>query len=50
MPINPKMHLVENLHDIKSLEQKPTRDGYDPGLVQVADANPDVAVALCADL
>lgn len=49
MPINPKMKLVENLLDLKSLEQKPTRDGYGLGLVQAADENPNV-VALCADL
>src|SRR3989344_349174 len=49
MPVNPKMHLVENLLDLKSIEQKPTRDGYGLGLVQAADENPNV-VALCADL
>ncbi len=49
MPINPKMKLVENILDLRSLEQKPTRDGYGLGLVQAADENPNV-VALCADL
>jgi len=49
MPLNPKMHLVENILDLKSLDQKPTRDGYGLGLVQAADENPNV-VALCADL
>lgn len=49
MPINPKIHLVENILDLKSLEQKPTRDGYGLGLVEAADENPNV-VALCADL
>ena len=46
MPINPKMHLVENILDLKSLDQKPTRDGYGLGLVEAADENPNV-VALC---
>ena len=49
MPFNSKMKLVENILDLKSLEQKPTRDGYGLGLVQAADENPNV-VALCADL
>ena len=49
MPINPKVKLVENILDLASLEQKPTRDGYGTGLVAAADENPAV-VALCADL
>ncbi|MFY9461665.1 MAG: transketolase C-terminal domain-containing protein [Candidatus Sungiibacteriota bacterium] len=49
MPVNPKAKLVDNILDLKSLEQKPTRDGYGFGLVQAGDENPDVA-ALCADL
>lgn len=49
MPLNPKAKLVENILDLKSLEQKPTRDGYGMGLVRAADENPAV-VALCADL
>lgn len=49
MPINPNVKLVANILDLKSLEQKPTRDGYGLGLVQAADENPNV-VALCADL
>lgn len=49
MPLNPKAKLVENILDLKTLEQKPTRDGYGLGLVQAADENPNV-VALCADL
>ena len=49
MPLNPKAKLVENILDLKSLEQKPTRDGYGTGLVAAADENPAV-VALCADL
>lgn len=49
MPFNPQTKLVENILDLKALEQKPTRDGYGLGLVQAADENPNV-VALCADL
>ena len=49
MPVNPKAKLVENILDLKSLEQKPTRDGFGSGLIQAADENPDV-VGLCADL
>ncbi len=49
MPVNPKAKLVENILDLKSLEQKPTRDGFGLGLVQAADENPNV-VGLCADL
>src|SRR3990167_664786 len=49
MPVNPKTKLVERLLDLKSIEQKPTRDGYGLGLVEAADENPNV-VALCADL
>lgn len=49
MPINSKLKLVENILEIESLEQKPTRDGYGLGLVQAGDENPNVA-ALCADL
>lgn len=43
------MKLVENILDLKSLEQKPTRDGWGLGLLQAGDENPNV-VALCADL
>lgn len=49
MPINRAARLVENILDLKSLEQKPTRDGMGLGLVQAADENPNV-VGLCADL
>lgn len=49
MPVNSKIKLVENILDWKSLEQKPTRDGYGLGLVQAGDENQNV-VALCADL
>lgn len=37
MPLNLKAKLVENTLDLKSLEQKPTRDGFGLGLVQAAD-------------
>lgn len=49
MPLNPKAKLVDNILDLKTLEQAPTRNGYGEGLVQAADENPAV-VALCADL
>lgn len=49
MPINPHAKLAENILDLKSLEQKPTREGFGLGLVQAADENPNV-VGLCADL
>lgn len=49
MPLNLHVKLVENILDIKSLDQQPTRNGYGTGLVQAADENPNV-VALCADL
>ena len=49
MPVNPKMNLVENTLDLKSIEQKPTRDGFGLGLIQAADENPNI-VGLCADL
>jgi len=49
MPISKKVKLVYNVLDLAKLEQKPTRDGYGLGLIQVADENPNV-VALCADL
>ena len=49
MPINSNAHLIENLLDIKSLEQKPTRNGYGDGLLELGKINPNVVV-LCADL
>ena len=49
MPVNPHAKLVENILDLKSLDQQPTRNGYGTGLVQAADENKNV-VALCADL
>ncbi len=49
MSLNPQAKLAENILDLKSLEQKPTRDGYGLGLVQAGEENKNV-VALCADL
>jgi len=49
MPLNPKLKLVENILDKKSLEQKPTREGYGLGLVKAGEENSNVVV-LCADL
>src|SRR3989344_5906633 len=49
MPISPNAHLVENILDLKSLDQKPTREGFGLGLVEAADGDPNV-VGLCADL
>lgn len=49
MSINSSAKLAENILDLKSLEQKPTRDGFGLGLVQAGDENPNV-VGLCADL
>lgn len=49
MPANPQAKLVDNILDLKNLEQKPTRDGFGLGLVQAADENQNV-VGLCADL
>ena len=49
MPINPKVKFIENILDLKALEQKPTRDGFGLGSVEAADENPDV-VARCAVL
>ena len=42
MPVNPKAHLVENLLDLKSIEQKPTRNGYGEALVKAGEENPNV--------
>lgn len=43
------MKLAGNVLDLKSLEQKPTRDGYGSGLVRAGEENENV-VAICADL
>jgi len=47
MPVNSKAKLVENIIDLKSIEQKPIREWFELGLVEVADPN---VVALCANL
>ena len=39
MPINPKAHLVPNILDLKSIEQKPTRNGYGEALLQAGEEN-----------
>lgn len=44
-----KAKLVENVLDLTSLDQKPIREGFGVGLVEAADADPNV-VGLCADL
>ncbi len=49
MLANPQLRLVENLFDLKSIEQKPTRNGYGDGLLELGKKNPNVVV-LCADL
>lgn len=49
MPVNKNAKLVENILDLKSLDQKPIREGFGIGLVEAADADPNV-VGLCADL
>ncbi len=43
------MPLAQNIFDIKTIEQRPTRAGFGEGLVLAGDENPNV-VALCADL
>ncbi|KKU14213.1 MAG: hypothetical protein UX21_C0026G0006 [Microgenomates group bacterium GW2011_GWC2_45_8] len=49
MSFNPNVKLVDNILDFKSLEQKPTRNGYGDGLLELGKKNPNVVV-LCADL
>lgn len=49
MPVNSDVKLVQNLLDVKSIEQKPTRNGYGDGLLELGKKNPNVVV-LCADL
>lgn len=45
MPLNPKAKLVENILDLKSLEQKPTRDGFGSDLVRAVDENQNMVVS-----
>ena len=47
--INPNLHVHKDLFDIEKLESKSTRDGYGKGVLEAAEANPNVVV-LCADL
>ena len=49
MPVNPAAKLVQNLLDLKSIEQKPTRNGYGEALARAGEEDPRI-VALCADL
>lgn len=46
--LNPHLYLNEKIFD-EAVEQKPTRDGFGDGLVQLGDTDPNI-VALCADL
>jgi transketolase len=45
--LNPKAKPAENI--FTKPEEKPTRDGFGQGLLELGESNPDV-VALCADL
>lgn len=45
--LNAKLKLAENIFN--KPEEKPTRDGFGKGLLELGETNPDV-VALCADL
>ncbi len=49
MPINQNLKLADNILDLKTLEQKPTRAGFGDGLLAAGTENEKV-VALCADL
>lgn len=49
MPANKKQKLSDNLLDLKSIEQFPTRKGYGEGLLAAGEVDGRV-VALCADL
>ncbi|MEK9175770.1 MAG: transketolase C-terminal domain-containing protein [Patescibacteria group bacterium] len=49
MPINPNQKLVENVLDLKTVEQAPTRKGFGEGLLEIGEKDPRV-VGLCADL
>ncbi len=48
MPANPQIKLVENLYDLKSFDQKPTRNDFGDGLLELGKKNQNVVV-LCAD-
>jgi len=47
--MNKIMNLAPNLYQKDKLEQKPTRDGYGEGLIELGKKNKNVVV-LCADL
>ncbi|PIT96597.1 transketolase, partial [Candidatus Campbellbacteria bacterium CG10_big_fil_rev_8_21_14_0_10_35_52] len=47
--LNKKLKLVENIFDINSIKQSPTRDGFGRGLVEAGEKDERI-VALCADL
>ena len=49
MPLNLNAKLVPTVSDLKSLDQKPTRDGYGQGLVIAGKENTGLVV-LCCDL
>ncbi len=49
MPFNHNIKLAENALDLKTIVQKPIREGFGVGLIEAADADPNV-VGLCADL
>ncbi len=49
MSLTPSAKLVGTIFQPDTLDMKPTRDGYGAGLVEAAEADPNV-VALCADL
>ena len=49
MPVNPNLKLANNILDLKTIEQAPTRKGYGEGLLEAGEKNEKV-VALCADL
>ena len=49
MPINPNQKLVENILDLKTIEQVPTRKGFGEGLLEAGEKDPRI-VGLCADL
>ncbi len=47
--INKDAHLVENVFDLETIEQGPTRDGFGRGVVEAGEKDERVVV-LCADL
>ncbi|MBI2021109.1 hypothetical protein HYS99_01180 [Candidatus Giovannonibacteria bacterium] len=42
MPIVREAKLAENIFDLKKVEQKPTRDGYGLGLVELGEKDEGV--------